>query len=354
MGLDEVDFIVYLLGIARRTGVPLTLESFDEVSREIPVIANVRPSGAYLMEDFYCAGGMLGLMTRLRGHLATSCTEVTGRPLAEMLASAGVYNDDVIRELDNPVYPEGATAVLFGNLAPDGCVIKPAAADQSLLEHKGPAIVFHDYNDMARRISNPRLDATREHVLVLQHAGPIGAPGMPEWGQLPIPKPLLADGVRDIVRISDARMSGTSYGACVLQVAPESAVGGPLDLVEDGDTISGSTQRRGAGTPPHVQSRRVRGARYRCMSEPGGCPYVTPCHRPTRRAGGSKTDPTLPAAGSSVGFAALLCGVTAQFGAHERSTLMAVCLRVASDCRAIRQHLRGVVLAAVLRSVTEP
>jgi dihydroxy-acid dehydratase len=230
--------IVHILAMAGRAGVPLTLDSFDQASRRIPVIANIRPSGAYLMEDFYYAGGLRGLMSRLQPHhLDLACRTVTGQSLEQALEGAGVYNDDVIRPLNDPLYAEGATAVLFGNLAPDGCVIKPSAADPRLLQHKGPAIVFHDYNDMAARVDDPVLGATPDHVLVLQSAGPVGGPGMPEWGQLPIPKPLLEQGLRDMVRISDARMSGTSYGTCVVHVAPESAVGGPLALVQDGDVV---------------------------------------------------------------------------------------------------------------------
>jgi len=186
-------------------------------------------------------------MTRLRDHVNLECVNVLDQTLSEAIADAGVYDDRVIRALDNTVYAEGATAVLFGNLAPDGCVIKPAAAEPALLQHTGPALVFKNYADMAARIDDPALEATPEHVLVLQSAGPVGAPGMPEWGQLPIPKPLLERGVRDMVRISDARMSGTSYGACVLHVAPESAVGGPLALVRDGDLITLDVAQRRIG-----------------------------------------------------------------------------------------------------------
>ncbi len=229
--------IVHLLALAGRAAIPLTLDSFEQASQGIPVLANVRPSGAYLMEDFYYAGGLRGLMARLRPHLDLSCRGVTGQSLEQTLDRAGVYDDDVIRPLNDPIYAAGATAVLFGNLAPKGCVIKPAAAEPRLLQHGGPAIVFDDYDDMAGRIDDPGLGATPDHVLVLRNAGPVGGPGMPEWGQLPIPKALLERGVRDMVRISDARMSGTGYGTCVLHVAPESAVGGPLALVRDGDVI---------------------------------------------------------------------------------------------------------------------
>ncbi len=230
--------MVHLVAMAGRTDAALTLDSFDAASRGIPVLANIRPSGKYLMEDFYYAGGLRGLLSRLRHRLALDCVTVNGRTLGENIDGAGVYDDDVIRSLDNPVYGEGATAVLYGSLAPDGAVIKPAAAEAHLLAHRGRAVVFSDYNDMAARIDDPDLEVDETSVLVLQSAGPIGGPGMPEWGQLPIPKKLLQKGVRDMVRISDARMSGTSYGACVLHVAPESAIGGPLALVRDGDMVS--------------------------------------------------------------------------------------------------------------------
>lgn len=236
--------IVHMLAIAGRAEIPLSLESIDKISRQVPVIANIRPSGEFLMEDFYYAGGLRGLMTRLRDHLDLSALNITGQTLGDCLGGAAVFNDDVIRCLDNPIYPAGATAILFGNLAPNGCVIKPAAAEARLLRHVGPAIVFRNYDDMAARIDDPGLAATPEHVLVLQNAGPVGAPGMPEWGQLPIPKPILEGGVRDMVRISDARMSGTSYGTCVLHVAPESAIGGPLALVQDGDQIELDVDQR--------------------------------------------------------------------------------------------------------------
>ncbi|HUE46018.1 MAG TPA: L-arabinonate dehydratase [Aestuariivirgaceae bacterium] len=230
--------IVHLVAMAGRANVPVSLDSFDAVSRKIPVIANIRPSGAFLMEDFYYAGGLRGLLSRLGDHLALDCMTVNGNTLGDNISGAEVWNDDVIRPLDNPVYAGGATAILYGTLAPKGAVIKPSAADPRLLTHSGRAVVFSDYNDMAARIDDPALEVTADSVLVLQGAGPIGGPGMPEWGQLPIPKKLLQAGVRDMVRISDARMSGTSYGACVLHVAPESAVGGPLALVRDGDLVS--------------------------------------------------------------------------------------------------------------------
>jgi len=208
------------------------------VAREVPVIANIRPSGAFLMEDFFYAGGMRALLSMLADKLDLSARTVAGGTLGDAIAGAKVYNADVIRPLSEPVSSELGTAVLTGNLAPDGCVMKPAAAEPRLLKHSGPALVFRDYNEMAANVDRDDLDVTPDHVIVLQNAGPIGGPGMPEWGMLPIPKKLLRQGVRDMLRISDGRMSGTSYGACILHVAPESYIGGPLAAVRTGDTIS--------------------------------------------------------------------------------------------------------------------
>ena len=230
--------IIHLIAMAGRIGAKLDLDKFDKLSKRVPVLGNIRPSGKYLMEDFFYAGGLPGLLSRLTDVLNVDCITANGKTLGENVKGAGVYNDDVIRTRDNPVYPEGGVAVLRGNLCPNGAVIKPTAAEPHLLKHKGPAVVFDTYNDMAARIDDPNLKVTKDSVLILRSAGPLGAPGMPEWGQLPIPKKLLAEGVRDMVRISDARMSGTSYGACVLHVAPESAVGGPLALVKEGDIVS--------------------------------------------------------------------------------------------------------------------
>jgi len=205
----------------------------------VPVIANIRPSGdTYLMEDFFYAGGLPALMGRIGAHLKADARTVTGRTLGENIAGAKVFDDDVIRSVDTAIYAEGALAVLRGNLAPSGCVIKPSACAPELLRHTGPALVFDDYPAMKAAVDDESLDVTPGHVLVLRNAGPQGGPGMPEWGMLPIPKKLLQQGVRDMVRISDARMSGTSYGACILHVAPESFVGGPLALVKTGDRIS--------------------------------------------------------------------------------------------------------------------
>jgi dihydroxy-acid dehydratase len=229
--------VVHLIAVARRAGVPLDLERFDALARRTPVLANIRPSGKYLMEDFYYAGGLRGLMSRLADLLDKNALTVNGRELGENLEGATVYNDDVIRPRSNPLVERDGLAILRGNLAPDGAVIKPAAMEPHLQRHTGRAVVFRDYNDMANRIDDPALEVDKDSVIVLQSAGPQGAPGFPEWGQLPIPKKLLQQGVRDMVRISDARMSGTSYGACVLHVAPESHVGGPLAFVRDGDQV---------------------------------------------------------------------------------------------------------------------
>ncbi|HEY1363400.1 MAG TPA: L-arabinonate dehydratase [Xanthobacteraceae bacterium] len=229
--------IIHVVAMARRAGIALDMQRFDAISREIPVLANVRPSGGYLMEDFFYAGGLRALMRQLADRLDLSCRTVTGRSVGESIAGAEVYLPDVIRSPADPIYPEGATAVLTGNLAPRGCVMKPAAAEQRFLRHRGPALAFEDYSHMAREVERDDLEVTPDHVLVLKNAGPKGGPGMPEWGMLPIPRKLVRAGVRDMVRISDARMSGTSYGACILHVAPESFVGGPLALVRDGDPI---------------------------------------------------------------------------------------------------------------------
>ena len=202
------------------------------------MIANIRPSGdTYLMEDFYYAGGLLGLMSRLTGFLDLSQINASGKPWADSLEGAEVYNDDVIRPLDKAIYQEGALALLKGNLAPDGCVIKPSACAPRLLKHTGPALVFDDYPALKANMDRDDLDVTADHIMVLKNCGPVGGPGMPEWGMLPIPKKLLKQGVRDMLRISDARMSGTSYGACILHVAPEAHIGGPLALVRSGDLI---------------------------------------------------------------------------------------------------------------------
>ena len=231
--------IIHVIAQARRAGVPLGLDDFETASRKVPVIANVRPSGTtFLMEDFFYAGGLRALMQQIRGHLHLDAMTVNGHTVGENIAGAEVFDADVIRPTTNPVYAEGSLAVLRGNLAPDGCVMKPSACDPRFLKHSGSALVFDDYPSMKAAIDDENLDVTEDHVLVLRNAGPQGGPGMPEWGMLPIPKKLVKRGVRDMLRVSDARMSGTSYGACVLHVAPESFVGGPLALVKTGDIIS--------------------------------------------------------------------------------------------------------------------
>jgi dihydroxy-acid dehydratase len=269
--------IVHLLAMARRAGMKLDLDAFDRLARQVPLLANLRPSGKYLMEDFYYAGGLRALLNSLGDRLERGARTVSGKTLGEDIAGARVFNDDVIRTADKALVASDSLAVLRGNLAPDGAVIKPPAAEPRLHRHSGKAVVFADYNDMAARIDAPDLPVDADSVLVLKHAGPLGGPGMPEWGQLPIPKKLLQQGVRDMVRISDARMSGTSYGACVLHVAPESWIGGPLALVRDGDVIELDVpgrkltlkvsdeelaRRRAAWKPPAPRYERGYGAMF--------------------------------------------------------------------------------------------
>ena len=229
--------IAHLPAIAGRAGVDLPLSRFDELSRRTPLIANMRPTGSYQMEDLFYAGGIPAVLRELLPLLHGDCMTVTGETLAQNLASARNTNADIIRALDNPLRAEGGLSILRGNLCPDGAVIKHAAATPDLCQHRGPALVFRDIADLNARIHDPALDVTPAHVLVLQNNGPIGGPGMPEVGNLPIPQRLLKQGVRDMVRLSDARMSGTSYGTIVLHIAPEAAIGGPLALVKDGDEI---------------------------------------------------------------------------------------------------------------------
>jgi dihydroxy-acid dehydratase len=229
--------IVHLVAMAKRAGINLTIDRFDELARKTPVIANLRTSGAFLMEDFYYAGGLRAFLTQMGDLIDGSAKQCNGKTLAENIEGAQVHNADVIRPRSNPLVANDGLAVLRGSLAPAGAIIKPAAMEKRFYHHKGRAVVFKDYNDMNARIDAPDLDVDADSVIVLQSAGPQGAPGMPEWGQLPIPQKLLKQGVRDMLRISDARMSGTSYGACVLHVTPESHVGGPLALVKDGDMI---------------------------------------------------------------------------------------------------------------------
>ena len=269
--------IIHVIAMAKRAGVDVTLADFDKLSREVPVIANVRPSGKYLMEDFFYAGGIRALMTELKDLLDLSCMTVTGKTLGENIAGAKVHLPDVIHPVSNPVSSEPATGVLFGNLAPRGAVIKPSAVEKRLLKHRGPALAFDDYNHMAAMIERDDLDVTPDHVLVLKNSGPKGGPGMPEWGMMPIPTKLVKQGVRDMLRVSDARMSGTSYGACILHVSPESYVGGPLAFVQTGDPIEVDVaartinlvvsdeemaRRKAAWTPPPPRYERGYGAMF--------------------------------------------------------------------------------------------
>jgi len=236
--------IVHLLAMARRANVPLSLDRFDQLSRQVPVTANLKPNGQYLMEDFHFAGGLPAFLKEIASLLKLDRPTISGSTLGQNIEPAVNNNPEVIRSLDKPIYGTGGLVVLHGNLAPGGAVMKPAAADARLLKHSGRAVVFNSYDEMARRIDDPELDVDQDSVLVLRNAGPKGGPGMPEWGQLPIPKKLLEQGVRDLVRISDSRMSGTSYGACVLHVAPEAYVGGPLALLREGDVVELDVEKR--------------------------------------------------------------------------------------------------------------
>jgi dihydroxy-acid dehydratase len=235
--------LIHLVAMAGRAGVKLPLERFNDFSAKVPLLANVRPSGdKYLMEDFYYAGGLRALLNELRDLLNLDCRTVNGRTLGQNLEGARIYNEEVIRKRSNALKESGGLVVVRGNLAPNGAVIKASAT--KIVKHSGKAVVFEDYNDMAARIDRDDLDCDQDSVLVLRNAGPLGGPGMPEWGMLPVPQKLLKQGVRDMVRISDARMSGTSYGCCVLHVAPESFVGGPLGLVKNGDLIELDVAKR--------------------------------------------------------------------------------------------------------------
>ncbi|GAA4436031.1 IlvD/Edd family dehydratase [Bremerella cremea] len=236
--------IVHIIAMARRAGFPLTLERFDELSRTTPVLANVRPAGKYLMEDFFDAGGLPALLKQLGDRIDGACATVNRKSIGENIAAAEVIDVDIIRTRENPISPTGGTFVLRGNLAPSGCIIKPTAASPRLLNHTGPAVVFDNYAQLKAKLNDPEAGITADSVLILRNAGPQGGPGFPEWGMLPIPDHLLKQGIRDLVRISDARMSGTSYGTCVLHVAPEASVGGPLALVRNGDLIELSIDQR--------------------------------------------------------------------------------------------------------------
>jgi len=236
--------VIHLLAIAGRAAVELPLRRFDEIARQVGVLVNLRPTGQYLMEDLFEAGGSPALMNRILPLLHKEARTVSGARIGDIYQSAPVWREEVIRTLADPMAPPGSIAVLRGNLAPNGAVMKPAAAEQRLLKHRGRALVFDSYDEMVKTLEQPDLDVSADDVLVLRNAGPVGGPGMPEWGMLPLPVKLLKLGVRDMLRISDARMSGTSYGACVLHVAPESAIGGPLAAVQWGDYISIDVEAR--------------------------------------------------------------------------------------------------------------
>jgi dihydroxy-acid dehydratase len=229
--------IIHLTAIAGRVGIALPLKLFDELSRTTPFILDLKPSGKFLMEDFFYAGGLSALLRELSPLLHLDAMTVTGYALGDNVAKAPNYNRELIRSLDSSLNPEGGLAVLYGSLAPGGAVIKPTAASPELLTHRGRAVVFEDHEDMEHRIDDPSLDIRPDDVLVMRNAGPIGAPGMPEWGFLPLPRRILRQGIRDMVRLSDARMSGTAFGTVVVHVTPESAAGGPLAAVRTGDTI---------------------------------------------------------------------------------------------------------------------
>ncbi len=237
--------IVHVVALGRRAGFDISLDDFDRIGREVPVIANIRPNGdTYLMEDFFYAGGLRAMLKRINAHLDGDAKTVNGKSIGENIADAKVYNDDIIRTVDNPIYETGALVVLTGNLAPDGCVMKVSAMDSRFLRHTGPALVFDNYPEMKAAVNDENLEVTEDHVMILRNAGPMGGPGMPEWGMLPVPTKLVKMGVRDMLRISDARMSGTSYGACILHVAPESYTGGPLAVVRTGDMITVDVEKR--------------------------------------------------------------------------------------------------------------
>ncbi len=281
---------IHMIAMAGRGGLTLTLDEMDAAARKIPVIANLFPSGDKLMEDFFFAGGLPALLVEIRPHLALDASTVTGKTLGENIADAQNLDPEVIRPIDKPVAPGAALAVLRGNLCPDGAIIKPSAASPKFFKHRGRALVFESNAQMMAGIHDPALDVDENTVIVLKHGGPVGAPGMPEWGNLPIPKKLLQQGVRDMVRISDARMSGTHYGSCVVHVAPEAAVGGPLALVQTGDMIALDieartlnvelsdeelTLRRAAWTPPPIPYERGFSRLYveHATQAPQGCDF---------------------------------------------------------------------------------
>ena len=230
--------IIHLIAIAGRAGIRLDLDRFNELSESTPVIVNLKPGGKYLMEDLFYAGGVEAVLKKMSGLLNLNCSTVTGHSLGDNIADAECHDDDVVLSTESPLAPEGGLTILKGSLAPDGAVIKHIAASPELMKHTGRAVVFENSIDLKQRIDDPDLDVTKDDILVMKGAGPIGGPGMPEAGFLPLPKKLLAQGVRDMIRISDARMSGTAFGTIVLHVSPESAIGGPLALVKSGDMIT--------------------------------------------------------------------------------------------------------------------
>jgi len=251
--------VLHLLALAGRVGVPLSLDRFDEISRRTPLIVNLRPSGEHLVEQLHRVGGIRTVLHELAPLLHGGTLTVTGRTLEQETRDAAPVDGEVIRPLDDPLAAEGGIAVLHGSLAPAGAIIKQSAASPALRAHRGPAVVFDDIVDLGARIDDPGLEITSDSVLVLRNAGPKGGPGMPEWGQLPIPKRLLTRGVTDMVRISDARMSGTAFGTVVLHVAPESAAGGPLRAVQDNDPIvlDLDARRLDLDVPPQELNRRL-------------------------------------------------------------------------------------------------
>jgi dihydroxy-acid dehydratase len=255
--------IVHLIAMAGRAGIKLPLTDFDVISRKTPRLADLRPAGRFLMEDFYFAGGLPALLKQVSDLLHEDCLTVNGKTLGENISDAVIHNTEVIRPRDNPLSLEGGTAVLSGNLCPDGAVIKHSAMEPRFLKHTGKAVVFKDYEDLAARLDDPDLEIDGDSIMILQSAGPVGAPGMPEWGMLPLPKKLLEAGVRDVLRMSDARMSGTSYGACVLHIAPESAIGGPLALVQSGDLVTLDVEARKLTLEVSAEELQIRKAAWK-------------------------------------------------------------------------------------------
>ena len=288
---------IHLLAMAKRAGIPLKLEDFDAISDAVPVLANIKPSGKYLMEDFFDAGGLPALMNRITDELDLDARGVTGQTLRETLASAENFNDDVIRPRDNPISKHGGILVLRGNLAPDGCIIKVSAASEHLLKHRGKAFVFEDREDAFARLNSEDLDIDENSVLVLRNCGPVGR-GLPEWGMLPIPERLLKKGVRDMVRISDTRMSGTHFGTVVLHVSPEAAVGGPLALVQDGDEIELNVeQRRLTLHVPDEELAKRKETWKPCHPEPEGAWRTLYAERVGQAHTGASLDPIDPPCG---------------------------------------------------------